>query len=53
VVGETRELSHLVDELVELALARRDGEGDEPVVLGEAVDAAVARVRRRTAVRWS
>ena len=48
VVGETRELSHLVDELVELALARRDDESEQPVVLGEAVATAVARVRRRT-----
>ena len=41
VQGETRELSHLVDELVELALARRTDESDQ------IVDLRRARGRRR------
>ena len=47
-MGETRELSNLVDELVELALARRDDEADVPLALAQAVSAAADRVRRRT-----
>ncbi|WP_433038326.1 ATP-binding protein [Actinomycetospora sp. CA-053990] len=50
VVGETRELSHLVDELVELSLSSRGPQdrGDEPVDLAEAAEHAAERVRRRT-----
>jgi two-component system sensor histidine kinase MprB len=48
VQGETRELSHLVDELVELALSRRSGEAEEPVELAAAARSAVERVQRRT-----
>ncbi len=50
--GETRELSHLVDELVELALSGRgDGAGagdEEPVALAALVRRAAERVQRRT-----
>ncbi len=48
VQGETRELSHLVDELVELALARRTDESDQIVDLRAVVDGAATRVERRT-----
>ena len=48
VQGETRELSHLVDELVELALARRTDESDQIVDLAALADGAAARVERRT-----
>lgn len=49
--SETRELSHLVDELVELALSRRSDEGaepDEPVDLAAVARTAAERVRRRS-----
>ncbi len=50
--GETRELSHLVDELVELALSGRgDGAVDpaeEPVALAAVAERVAERVRRRT-----
>ncbi|MFH0177333.1 ATP-binding protein [Streptomyces cacaoi] len=45
---ETRELGHLVDELVELALAGRRGETEEPVDLAEMARRAARRVYRRT-----
>lgn len=48
--GETRELSHLVDELVALALAGR-GDGaaaEEPVALADVARRAADRVRRRS-----
>jgi two-component system sensor histidine kinase MprB len=48
VQGETRELSHLVDELVELALARRTDESDQIVDLAALADGAAARAERRT-----
>ena len=48
VQGETRELSHLVDELVELALARRGDEPEEDVDLAALAVAAGHRVQRRT-----
>ena len=48
VQGETRELSHLVDELVELALSGRDDEPEEPVELATVVRRAAERVGRRT-----
>jgi two-component system sensor histidine kinase MprB len=48
VQGETRELSHLVEELVELALARRTDESEQTVDLGALADAAAARLTRRT-----
>jgi two-component system sensor histidine kinase MprB len=48
VQGETRELSHLVDELVELALSRRSDEADEPVKLAAVAGRAAERVQRRT-----
>ena len=44
VQGETRELSHLVDELVELALSGRDDEPEEPVELAAVVRRAAERV---------
>jgi two-component system sensor histidine kinase MprB len=46
--GETRELSHLVEELITLALARRTDEEDDDVDLTEVVRAAAERTRRRT-----
>jgi two-component system sensor histidine kinase MprB len=48
--GETRELSHLVDELVELALSGGDGadEPEEPVELAAVAHRAAERVQRRT-----
>ncbi|MFE7927715.1 sensor histidine kinase [Streptomyces sp. NPDC057456] len=48
VQNETRELGHLVDELVELALAGRRGETEEPVDLAEVARRAARRVYRRT-----
>lgn len=48
VEGETRELSHLVDELVELALARTHEEAEEPVELAAVARRAARRVYRRT-----
>ena len=48
VQGETRELSHLVDELVELALARRTDEPEQTVDLAALADTAARRVTRRT-----
>jgi two-component system sensor histidine kinase MprB len=46
--GETRELSHLVDELVELALSGGADEPEEAVDLADVARDAAARVRRRT-----
>ncbi|GHF31811.1 two-component system sensor histidine kinase MprB [Amycolatopsis bartoniae] len=46
--GETRELTHLVDELVELATQRHEAEERVPVGLAEIVERAADRVRRRT-----
>jgi len=46
--GESRELTHLVDELVELATRRYEEELPEPVQLDEVVARAADRVRRRT-----
>jgi len=48
VEGETRELSHLVDDLVELALARTRDEPEERVELAEVARRAARRVHRRT-----
>ncbi|MFI6338988.1 sensor histidine kinase [Streptomyces sp. NPDC050535] len=48
VQDETRELSHLVDELVELALAGGREEAEEPVDLTEVARRAARRVYRRT-----
>ncbi|MGW5654987.1 sensor histidine kinase [Streptomyces humi] len=48
VLGETRELSGLVDELVELALAREREEPEESLVLAEVARRAARRVHRRT-----
>jgi two-component system sensor histidine kinase MprB len=46
--GETRELTHLVDELVELATRGSEEESPEPVDLADVVLRAVERVRRRS-----
>jgi len=46
--GETRELTHLVDELVELATRRYEAEEPGPVELAGVVGRAADRVRRRT-----
>jgi two-component system sensor histidine kinase MprB len=51
--GETRELSHLVDELVELALSGRGGDAadaaaEEPVALAALAQRVAERVQRRT-----
>ncbi|MGW4527311.1 ATP-binding protein [Amycolatopsis sp. NPDC004378] len=46
--GETRELTHLVDELVELATRRYEADEPTPVGLGELVERAADRVRRRS-----
>jgi two-component system sensor histidine kinase MprB len=51
VQGETRELSHLVDELVELALSGRSDETEEPVEMAAVGRSAVERVQRRTGRR--
>ena len=48
VQGETRELSHLVDELVELALARRGDEPEQDVDLAALAVAVGCRVQRRS-----
>jgi two-component system, OmpR family, sensor histidine kinase MprB len=48
VQGESRELSHLVDELVESALARRGDEPEQPVDLATVVSDAADRARRLT-----
>ncbi|GAY10941.1 cell wall metabolism sensor histidine kinase WalK [Pseudonocardia sp. N23] len=48
VQGETRELSHLVDELVELALAGAMDSPEEPVALADVLTGAADRVGRRT-----
>ena len=52
VQGETRELSHLVDELVELALSGHNDEADAPVELAGLADRVVERAERRTARRF-
>jgi two-component system, OmpR family, sensor histidine kinase MprB len=46
--GETKELSQLVEELVQLALARRSDEPDRRVDLSALAHHAADRVRRRT-----
>ncbi|RSD11620.1 HAMP domain-containing sensor histidine kinase [Amycolatopsis eburnea] len=46
--GETRELTHLVDELVDLATRRYEAEEPVPVELGEIAGRAAERVRRRS-----
>lgn len=48
VEGETRELSHLVNELIALALARGTDEEETELDLAEVVHNAAARARRRT-----
>lgn len=48
VEGETRELSQLVDELVELALSQSRDEAEEPVELAGVASRAAQRVHRRT-----
>jgi len=48
VQGETRELSHLGEELGQLALARRSDEPEEPVDLSAVAHGAAERVHRRT-----
>jgi two-component system sensor histidine kinase MprB len=48
VEGETRELSHLVEELITLALARRTDEEEDEIDLTAVVRAAADRTRRRT-----
>jgi two-component system sensor histidine kinase MprB len=48
VEGETRELSHLVNELIALALARGTDEEETDVELAEVVRNAAARAQRRT-----
>ena len=45
---ETKELTELVNELVELATDRRDGEPEQDCELGALCEQAAARVRRRT-----
>ena len=45
--SETRELTDLVNELVELATDRRDDEAVQPVRLGDPAERAAARSRRR------
>ncbi|MGK3206846.1 HAMP domain-containing sensor histidine kinase [Amycolatopsis sp. MEPSY49] len=46
--GETRELTHLVDELVELATRRYEAEEPAPLELGDVAQRAAERVRRRS-----
>jgi two-component system sensor histidine kinase MprB len=46
--GETRELTHLVNELVELATRQRDDEEEKPVHLAAVAERAAARVQRRS-----
>jgi two-component system sensor histidine kinase MprB len=48
VEGETRELTSLVNELVELATDRRAEEAPEPVELAELAERAAERARRRS-----
>jgi two-component system sensor histidine kinase MprB len=48
VQGETRELSHLVEELVELALSQRSSEPEQAVDLAAVSQHAAERVQRRT-----
>ncbi|WP_434449991.1 ATP-binding protein [Lentzea sp. E54] len=48
VEGETRELSHLVNELIALALARGTDEEETDLDLADVVRNAVARAQRRT-----
>ena len=48
VQGETRELSHLVDELVDLALSGHTEEPEEPVALAALAQRAADRVARRS-----
>jgi two-component system sensor histidine kinase MprB len=48
VEGETAELGQLVDELVELAMARNREESEEPVELSALARRAAQRVHRRT-----
>jgi two-component system sensor histidine kinase MprB len=45
--GETRELTDLVNELVELATQQRDDEQAQPVELAEVAEVAAVRARRR------
>jgi two-component system sensor histidine kinase MprB len=46
--GETKELTHLIDELVELATDRHDGEDAAPTELGVVAERAAVRVQRRS-----
>ncbi|MEV4143827.1 HAMP domain-containing sensor histidine kinase [Amycolatopsis sp. NPDC049691] len=46
--GEARELTHLIDELVELATRRYEAEEPAPVELGRVAERAAERVRRRS-----
>ena len=46
--SESRELTDLVNELVQLATDQRGAEADQRVVLGDLCEAAADRVRRRT-----
>ncbi|GAA1695899.1 HAMP domain-containing sensor histidine kinase [Fodinicola feengrottensis] len=46
--GETRELTDLVNELIDLATHRHDLESAELVALSEVAEAAASRVRRRS-----
>jgi two-component system, OmpR family, sensor histidine kinase MprB len=48
VQGETRELSHMVDELVALALSGESDEPEQDVPLADVAGTAAERVRRRT-----
>lgn len=48
VEDETRELGHLVDELVELALSRSRDDAEQPVELAEVAGRAARRLHRRT-----
>jgi two-component system, OmpR family, sensor histidine kinase MprB len=48
VEGESRELSRLVDELVDLALSRHTDEAEVPVALADVAARAADRVRRRS-----
>ena len=48
VQGETRELSHLVDELVQLALSGRSDEPETDVPLADVADRAAQRAIRRS-----
>jgi two-component system sensor histidine kinase MprB len=46
--GESRELSHLVDELLDAATGGMDDSDPEPVLLADVVDRVVDRMRRKT-----